>query len=126
FAELLVHDDRVCLIIPGGDVHDSHIEGTNLIAKRQTEFHLLIADRAFGRANVPLVGDDKSPGVIALKDVVLDAMAGNTLGFKFLALAPTSGEPFHLTDRERQNDPGRDCWAQTFTTYAGAARVSIR
>lgn len=125
--DMIIQDDRVCFIIPGGDTHDHEKLGNVLQVKRDTEIHLLFADRNYGKENLALVGEaNVSPGVMVLKDILVDGLVGAQLNFNNVVLAPTSGEPFHLTDREREDVTGRDCWAQSFTTYAGAARIGIR
>jgi hypothetical protein len=125
--ELIVQEDRVCFIVPGGDTHNSETLGNVMQLSRATDIHLLLADRIYGDKNAPLIGETGTgPGVIVLKDVLIDGLVGKTFDFKNVVLAPTSGEPFHLTDRERENATGRDCWAQSFTTRAGLAKVAIR
>ena len=85
-----------------------------------------MTDRIFGGQNLPLVGDTVTgPGVIALKDLLIKTLTGNTLGLKGVALVPTSSDPMRLTDKERENHPGVDCWAVTFKTTAGVMRVGI-
>ncbi len=121
--DLLVQDDRVCFIIPAGD-HDTPVrEGTNLSVTRISDFVLLIADRNFGRESEALLGstapDDTNPGVILLKDLVAENLTGAGLGLPYVMLAPTDGQSLHLTDKEKKEASGRDCWALTFQTHAG-------
>jgi hypothetical protein len=129
-ADLLVFDDRACFIVPGGDTHDTKIAGNVMSIQRKSEVHLLIADRNYDKfSEAGLIGETNvNPGVAVLKDLVIDALLGQSLAnLKTVALAPTSGEPLHLTDRKQSEDnPGRYCWALTFTTYAGQARIAIR
>lgn len=129
FADMLVFEDRACFIIPGGDDHDHAVAGAALSVKRTSTVHLLIADRNYGRENLALVGEAGSnPGTLALKDLVIDKLTGPSLtgaAVKHVLLAPASGDPVRITGKEAEDQPGRDCWAQSFTTYAGVARVPI-
>lgn len=118
-------DDRVCLIVPSGDHYDNSTSGTNNYVARTTEFVLLIADRDFSKEQAELTGNAETPGVIALKDLVVAALTGSNLNLPGIALLPTSGDPLRLTDKEREDAPGRDCWAQTFNTTAGRVKASI-
>lgn len=119
------YDDRVCIIVPGGDTHDHARKGAVLSVHRDTEVHLLFADRNYGKENLALVGEaGETPGVLFIKDLVIDQLTGEKLGFQNIALSPTSGDPMTLSNKEQENASGRDCWAQSFTTNAGIMQVT--
>lgn len=122
--DMRVYDDRACFIVPGGDDFDNAIDGRVLTAKRSSDVILLIADRNYGRENLALVGDESAPGVIVLTDLVLEKLTGATLGLSGVCLTPMSGEPLHITKKEQEDALGRDGWALTFNTTAGAMRVA--
>ena len=122
--DMRVYDDRACFIVPGGDDFDNAMDGRVLSAKRSSDVILLIADRNYARENLALIGDETGPGVIVLTDLVLEMLTGITLGLPGVCLTPMSGEPLHLTSKQQEDAPGRDCWALTFNTTAGAVRVA--
>jgi hypothetical protein len=123
---MFVYSSRVCIIVPGGDDHKSERRGDVLHVTRTSDVHLLIADRNFGQKNLGLIGQaGKNPGIIAMKDLVVEQITGPSINLSNVVFAPASGEQLHITSKERENE-SRDCWAQTFTTYAGAAKVAVR
>lgn len=123
--DLFAYDDRVALIVPAGDNHSNHTEGSNIYSARTTDVVVLIADRDYSKSQAELIGGPEAVGVVALKDLVISAFFGQNLGLTGVALAPTDGQPLTLTDKERDEATGRDCWAQTFTTAAGRAKAAI-
>jgi hypothetical protein len=123
--DLFTYDDRVCLLVPGGDNYDNVTQGTNVYSARASDIVLLIADRDYSKEQAELIGGTDAPGVIALKDLVVVALTGSNLNISGVTLLPTSGDPLRLTDKEREEAPGRDCWAQTFNTTAGRVKAPI-
>lgn len=126
--ELYLFDDRLALIIPAGWSHRNSREGTDVHSRRTIEFVVLMTDRNFGGENTALIGESgENPGVLAMAQSVVAALGGQTLGYSadFVALLPTSGEVFRLSDPDREEAPGRDAWAQTFTTDAGEATFAV-
>jgi hypothetical protein len=126
--DLLVFEDRVCLIIPTAARHENTESGRFLQCRRETEFALLVCDRVYGGqfdAEAAL-GNADTPGMIALAELTIGALAGQSLDLPSVCLKPGAGEPFRLTSAERDEAPGRECWAQTFTTSAGEVRVDRR
>ena len=122
FDDLLIVEDRACFIIPGGDTHDSARDGAVVKTARASEVHLLLTDRDYNRAQAELVGGAEAPGVIALKDILIDALIWKNLSIHGVLLLPTTGDPMALSDKDKENAPGRAAWVQTFTTNAGSMK----
>lgn len=125
FDDLYVQEDRACFIIPGGDTHDSHRDGAVVKSSRITEVHLLLTDRDYNRDQAELVGGAEAPGVIALKELLIDSLFGKNLNIHGVYLVPSSGDVMVLNSKEQENAPGRAGWIQTFTTTAGFMKASI-
>lgn len=124
--DLLIFDDRVCLIIPTGDHHHNQRIGGKLRTWRTTEFVLLLSDRVYGDFNAEaLQGTQDNPGTVALKDILVSGLTCAQLENPRLCFEPGTGQPFHISDSERKELPGRDCWSQTFSTPAGYQEVEI-
>lgn len=118
--DLLVFDDRVCLIIPSGNTHKSQRIGSVVRTLRESEFVLLLSDRVYGDFNAEaLQGTTTNPGTVALADLLTTALTGQQLDNPRLCFEPGNGEPFHISNPEKAEMPGRDCWSQTFRTPAG-------
>ena len=124
--DLLIYDDRVCLIVPSGDQHKNQRIGNVLRTWRTSEFVLLLSDRVYGDFDAEsLQGNTTSPGTVALKDVLINALTGQQCGDPRLIFEPGTGEPFHISNEERKELSGRDCWSQTFSTPAGYRETTI-
>jgi hypothetical protein len=123
--DLYNYDDRVCLIVPAGDTHDDSTQGTNLFSRRTTSIQLLIGDQDFSKSQAQTFGGPSAVGVVALKDLVINSLFGSNLGISGIALTPENGEPLHISFKEKQQAPDRDCWQQTFKTPAGLGKAPI-
>lgn len=124
--DLLIFDDRACLIVPTGTKHTNERDGRVLTSRQETEFVLLITDRVYGgqfEAEAAL-GNSETPGMIALADLVVAKLAGQSLGLPLVCLQPIGGQPLRYSNKERSEMEGRECWAQEFSTPAGELRVT--
>lgn len=115
---LSIVDNKVCLIVPGDDRNQTVIDGRNIKTKRETDFLLLIADRAVMGAEDALLSDG---GVLAMKDRVQDRINGLIVGGSAICLV-ADGEPASFSDGEKDDDPGRSVWIQTITVQSGYNR----
>jgi hypothetical protein len=124
--DLLIYDDRVCLIIPSGDNHKNQRIGGVLRTWRESEFVLLLSDRVYGDFDAEaLQGTQTNPGTVALKDLLIQGLTASQLDNPRLCFEPGNGEPFHISNAEKAEMPGRDCWSQTFRTPAGYQEAPI-
>lgn len=125
--DMRVYSDRACFIIPGGDAHENVRDGRVIQSHRDTQVEFLIADRNYGRKNKALVGDEVRPGLIVLKDLLIEKLTGQSLGLRGIFLTPESNDPFHYRSAQKGQEemPGRDCWILTFTTTAGSMKAAI-
>lgn len=123
--DLLIFEDRVCLIIPAGNRHNTQRIGDKLRVQRVSDFIFLLADRVYGAFDAEaMMGSPENPGTIRLQDYLLAALTGEQLGNPRLLLEPRDGQPFEV----RKTDSaaaGRECWEQNFTTPAGYAQYTI-
>lgn len=126
--ELVVYEDRVCLIVPTATRHANARAGRVLTSRRTAEFLLLIADRAYADADgsEAAFGGPDAPGAAALAELVIAALTGRSLGLPGVALEPGAGEPFRVgPGKDRALPAGRECWAQAFSTAAGEMRCDL-
>jgi len=70
-------------------------------------------------------GSQDNPGTVALKDILVKGLTAQQLDNPRLCFEPGTGEPFHISDAEKKELPGRDCWSQTFSTPAGFQEAEI-
>ena len=119
--DLRIFKQRVCLIVPSGDEFDNEVEGRQLTSDADYEFVLLMADRDYGRRQDASTGDDKRPGVIRIKDIVIKELLGENLGFapRRLNFRPIDGGPVLLSEKQREEASGREAWQITWQCDAG-------
>jgi hypothetical protein len=124
---LLILKQRVCFIVPAGDRYEnSQHGGVFLHSKRLAEVDLLIADSAWTKAGQDAVfGGEKNLGILRMKDLVVEALTGSSLGLPNVALSPADGNFITVADDKAKDRPGRECWVQPFETWAGEARISL-
>lgn len=79
FQYLLITEQRVCVIVPLNASWSEETKNTKLIVRRIFPVALLISDRVFGNRQTALLGDDSTPGALALKDLVLPAITGQLI-----------------------------------------------
>lgn len=123
--ELRLFKKRICLIIPSGDDFENELQGGDLHCEATYDFELLIADRNYGKRQDAATGDDvgpnTNPGVVAMKDIVVEKLFGQSLGFlpRRLNLRPVGGQALLLTAKERDDASGREAWQMTWSADAG-------
>jgi hypothetical protein len=119
--DLLEFDDRVCLIIPSGDDFSERRNGRLIEISCVREFELLIADRDYGDRQAAATGSDDAPGVIRMKDLLVEKMLGEDLGFapRLARSRPAAGQPLLLQGKERDALAGRNAWQMTWRLDAG-------
>ncbi len=124
--ELLIFDGRVCVIVLVSEQFENGAGGgLKLIMRQLRHVSLLIADRDYGNRQNALTGSETSPGVLALKDLVL---SGQVLGLLTsgapavslgITVTPTQGAFVRLVDQTRENLAGRLCWEQDLELRGG-------
>ena len=124
--DMKIFDDRFCLIIASNENYDDETKGRVVTTQRDIEVELLFADRNYGSENLALVGEaGVSPGVLVLKDLLVEKLTGANLGLPNVALIPASGGPFTLSGKVQDALAFRETWNQTFKTSAGLVRKDL-
>jgi hypothetical protein len=133
-SELISAQDRVCLVIYEGDHFDVQRHARSLFVKQRIAVTLLMSDQNLGNRQEAFYGGDTTPGVVALKDLVLGlapavngviqpAVIGlllpNTL------VTPINSEPFVIAEQLRQALAGRGAWSIQLEISAGMLTVDV-
>jgi hypothetical protein len=126
--ELVIFEDRVCIIALDEDLFNKERKGSNLICHGTTQVILMIADRRFGEREKALVGDTTSPGVLGLKDLVIPAVFGplsTTGALQAIYCAPANGVEMTLEAENREDLAGRLAYVLSLTVYGGEMHTSL-
>ena len=103
--ELMSYADRVCLIVHDSERFENEHKNRELRTRQRRDVQLLIADRQIANRQAALSGDNKTPGVLALKDIVLGAVVGPLVPGVFIQ--PEHGEQMILSEKARAELTGR-------------------
>lgn len=117
-----IFKSRACLLVPGGDTYSNALDGNSLRTSQATEFHMLIADRDYSAKPGAFFGSDKNIGVLDMKDIVVDALAGNRIAGGGV-LVPVGGGALTLPDKQSKDTPGRECWVVSWQIWTGQRRT---
>lgn len=79
FQNLLVSEQRVCIIVPLDEKFKTESHNIKLIVARTIPIAILISDRVIGNRSTALWGDDKTPGAFGLTELVLPAVTGQLI-----------------------------------------------
>lgn len=124
--DLLVFKDRACFILLDADRCDNELVGTKILSRQTRTVALLITDRDYGKRADALVGDATRPGVLALKDLILDP-ANEIIGdlVTGVAVLPGTGSPMRITGEQRDNLTGRLAYELDLELRGGFMEVRL-
>ncbi len=128
FAELLLSEQRVALVIYLGDRYEPDIRGT-VAVRRVVDLAVLVSDRRIGKRQEAVYGTATNPGVLGLKDLVYPAVTGRLIpNPDGVDLEPTSAELIELQDRQTKtrNQPGRAVAVIEIVARGGGSVIAPR
>lgn len=125
-AQLVVTEDRVALVVPGGHAFTNVKEGRTIRSTRRTTFDILIADRDWAdNGQQAVFGGPDAIGVLTMGDLVVDHFAQNPqLGLAYVALQVEDAAEITLADDEVKDTPGRECFVLAYSTPSGERVIS--
>jgi hypothetical protein len=124
--ELQAQKARVCFLIPSGDDFDNAFAGRDLRSGATREIIMLLTDRSVASATAASTGSASTPGVVKIKDLVIESLLGEQLGFspRLVRLRPVEGQPVIITIEDQAKQPGRQAWQITWHADAGETSVT--
>jgi phage gp37-like protein len=109
---LALNQQRSAIVIWAGEDWEHNRETVVLTSKRSQSFEIMISERRLDKPVAALTGDDRSPGVVGLKDRVVKKLTG-----VLLAGDGTSSETIYTTVQnvqrgvlsmeDKKKEPGR-------------------
>jgi hypothetical protein len=122
--ELRIFTNRVCLIIPDGDLYQNELRGRNLITRCLRRVILLLADRDFGRRRNASTGDENTFGVLRLGDAAIDSLTGESLDLANVRVRPALSQPLLIAGKDRDESIGREAWMIHLEILAGVVKTT--
>lgn len=125
--ELHAFQKRGCFLIPGGDEFENEKVGQSLRSAATREFVMLICDQNVASMTAAAVGDEKTAGIVRMKDLVVESLLGSQLSAstQLVRLRPTESEPIEITIEDAKKQPGRQVWQMTWLADAGWTAVTV-
>ena len=125
-TDLLVIQQRVCVIVPSRWMHKNERDRLLMISTRTIEADLFIADRAMTvRDQAALVGGAQNLGILAMADRVVVSLTGTPFTTPDFVVEPQDGSPVVITQADKKNLPGREAWVQAVSILAGRVRSTV-
>lgn len=125
--KLQVHSKRACFVIPSADSFENARAGRDLESECTRSFVMLITDQTVAGANAATTGDGTNPGVLVMKDAVIEALLGENFEFapKLVRLRPTEAFALTISSEDQKKIPGRQAWQITWEADCGKTSVSV-
>jgi hypothetical protein len=122
--QLLIASGRAAVLVWSGDDFTDDVSGTELRGKCEVEFTLLFVSTVLGNPQTALLGDERSPGLFALRDLVLPAVTGGLLaGTTPTYLRKTAGSPFILREEGKGGAVSRSRVAYSLTLQMAGGEI---
>ncbi|HMJ91682.1 MAG TPA: hypothetical protein VK530_17805 [Candidatus Acidoferrum sp.] len=118
---------RACFLVPSGDDFTNAKAGRDLRSDCTREFIMLLTDQSVSGATAATVGDSKNPGVVLIKDLVIESLLGANLALQpvLVRLRPIDGAPVIISLEDQPKAPGRQAWQITWHADAGTTSVAV-
>lgn len=109
FQQLLVSEQRICLIVPLAEHWETEVKQPKILSRRTVPFALLISDRVIGHRNDALFGTANNPGAYKLEALTLPAVIGQLLPNPNGVICTPTGSDVMIvkSEKEKANHPGR-------------------
>lgn len=99
---------RLCFIIPVGDDLRSDQRGNKLSTTKKGRYSLLLSDQDYEPGKPSVFGDDTRPGLINIKDDLIEALVGETIGIRGAIVEPLAGESYRF--KNKSTPQGREAY----------------
>lgn len=108
---LALNQQRSAVVIWAGEDWEHQREMVTLTSRRTQSFEVMVSERRLDSHQAALTGDDRSPGVVGLKDRVVAALTGVLLAGddeqETVYLTITSVQRGVLSVEDKKKEPGR-------------------
>lgn len=123
--DLLNFRNRICLIVPRPEQFNSESQGGVLRCTKSQQFILLISDRDYLPGKPSFFGSSAFPGVMAMKDVVVDQIIAETFALPDVLMEVVDGESIRVAENERSLKKGREGYRLILSTPMGEVQRPI-
>lgn len=123
--DLLNFKNRIALIFPRGERFE-HVGGNGGLKITQTgEYLVVICDRDYAPGKSAFFGGPGQPGVLAMKEIVLAAAIGESLGIPGSVVVPVDGESVRIAESAQALAKGREGYRIFFDITMGSVALPL-
>lgn len=125
FKRLLLAESRICLVIYSTDQFENQRADRQVLIRRKQQVYLIFTDRVIGKRTDALLGTAGNPGLLALRDLILPAVAGLLLPQpKGIVCLPVNGSLLQVEDTDKKS-PGRMAYLLEIELQGGWIKVDV-
>lgn len=124
--DLLNFDDRICLIVPMPETFENTTSGGELRTIKRQQILLILSDKDYVPGKPAFFGNDTQPGVLCMKDIVVEQLLGASLDLNHVIFSPVDGESLRVAEDEKQLQKSREGYRLIFETPMGEVRAQIQ
>jgi hypothetical protein len=130
-GKLALNQQRAAVVIWSGEDYEVNREVSVLTVRRTQTIDVILTDRRLDKPVSALTGDEASPGVVGLKDLVLPNLIGVLLdsdedGNEAVYLTPASIERGMLSVEDKEASPGRQVLIINLQAVGEWLQVGVR
>lgn len=119
-------DQRLCLVVPVGDLIGNDQQGGRLVSLRTGIFTLVLTDKDYEPGKPAMFGDGVSfPGLIDLKDDVIELIIGESLGIRGAIVQPFEGESDRFHNNTKEYQKGREGYVLKLLISMGRKETTL-
>jgi len=123
--DLLEFEDRICLVVSGGDFWRNDQRGTSIESHRDGEIILIMSDQDYAPGKSSFFGDGTKPGIINFKEDVISAIAGETIGIRGCSLVPLEGVSLRFAKEDGKLDSSREGYRLFLNVNMGTENLEL-
>lgn len=124
--DLFEYDGRLCFVVPVAEGFKHTQNGASLSSVRLGEYSLLMSDEDYEPGIPAFMGDDATyPGLINLKDEVLEQILGESLGLRNVVVMPVQGNAYRFANSEKDLEQSREGWVMQIDISMGRAQTKL-
>lgn len=108
FGRVLSNQNRVALVVWFGEEFTNIMQGRDQLTRRKTKLRVIVSEKSLGDRQIALFGTTTTPGVLKMKDLVIETVTGPLFAETTNDVAMTPVTAFTALIEETGNQfPGR-------------------
>ena len=119
-------NDRLCFVIPVEDDLRHKTNGAKLSTTRMGGFRLILSDRDYEPGEPAFMGDGSVyPGLVNMKDTVIEKLLGHNLGMLNVVVMPMGGETYKFQKSKKDVSGAREAYVMDVDISMGRTETAI-